>query len=554
MNSSRVWRTLLLAAMVFYSIPGSSGMHVAISGGDSGGSGSTTINIEGYNNADINSMISVLGSDIIPDTKIKGHVQHFEQMHQVTDGSGKHAEVYAEVIDGQDITYSSVVLPKKGSTKKIYDQVSAEQWLSVGHADYIKSTASASGPNGADALLGSVGIELPDGGSIADNYNMAFADNARVNAYQTISSAAGTIINPCTSSSLGDQATEVNTIIESGSLSGYSSEAYATNYDPPNPFTYSDQMGHINGEFNSLAAADTETKIRTSNYGNVYDFDMRATVNQGTSSAIGYLGYYVDINNPIANKIQGAVDAADYDFADGIHIAPGIYKENVLIDKSVSIQGAGSEVTIVDGDKAGSVFSINKPDVQVTLSNMKITNGQTASGGGISNSGTLMIDSCVITDNSAPTEHGGGIWNGLNKLTIKDSTISDNNAGIYGGGIHNNGPLVIENCTISGNSAGLLGVGGHGGGISNAYNIATITDSIISGNVAPYGGGITDYYAGTVILKGCTITGNTAQYSDGGISIWHNLPGGQIVFITSLGTEIKWPSYDPEQLYGNNQG
>lgn len=67
----------------------------------------------------------------------------------------------------------------------------------------------------------------------------------------------------------------------------------------------------------------------------------------------------------------------------------GTYLDNVAIDRSLSITGAGAKKTTVDGGKAGTVFTINNPAV-VTLSGMTITNG--FSRGGFLGGGILLAD------------------------------------------------------------------------------------------------------------------------------------------------------------------
>jgi len=63
----------------------------------------------------------------------------------------------------------------------------------------------------------------------------------------------------------------------------------------------------------------------------------------------------------------------------------------VQIDKSLTVKGAGKANTIVNGQLAGSVFTIgpNNPSARVSLLDMTIENGNALNGGGIYSKGTL---------------------------------------------------------------------------------------------------------------------------------------------------------------------
>jgi hypothetical protein len=132
-------------------------------------------------------------------------------------------------------------------------------------------------------------------------------------------------------------------------------------------------------------------------------------------------------------------------------------------------------------------------------------------GGGIyNNGGTLTITNSSVTNNSAgvpdpfPIGSGGGIIND-GTLTITDSTISNNHCPQVGGGILNGGTLTITNSTVSGNSANGQHDGqpwGHGGGI---VGNVTLNNSTLSGNGANLStGGI----EGSGIITNSTISGN----------------------------------------------
>ncbi len=178
----------------------------------------------------------------------------------------------------------------------------------------------------------------------------------------------------------------------------------------------------------------------------------------------------------------------------------------LLINKSLYIQGPGANLLTVTANSASRVFNI-APAI-VYLGGMTITGGSLGSfsqGGGIDNNGDLTVSRCVITGNTAA--FGGGLHN-ANAISLFDSTISNNTAtasnGISsGGGIYNNGTLTVTNSTISDN------VAADTGGI-RTNGVLTMTNSIISGNTAGSGGGgILNSGGFTLTLTNSTISGNT---------------------------------------------
>src|SRR3990172_7552932 len=251
--------------------------------------------------------------------------------------------------------------------------------------------------------------------------------------------------------------------------------------------------------------------------------------------------------------IQGAVNAASS--GDTINIAAGTYKENVTIEvKTLTVNGAGADSTIVDGNKSASVFSIrgsSSPPFSVTLKNMTITNGKASgsigggifievdpsvtvtdciisgnfannAGGGISNlgGGILTIMDSNISSNSAG--FGGGIasgtMGGAGTLTITDSTIHDNSARSNGGGIENSGLMSIDNSIIIYNT---------GSGIVNLLIMMTITNSTISGNK-----GVGIINNATISITNSNISGNFGDgfsNQDNGMGI---LPNTALTFST----------------------
>jgi len=199
--------------------------------------------------------------------------------------------------------------------------------------------------------------------------------------------------------------------------------------------------------------------------------------------------------------------AASGDF---IMVAAAIYSENLTINIDLTINGSGAGKTIVDGSGAGRVITIPASQVHVSLSKLTIRNGLAGFGGGISNSGTLTINQCVITNNIAnnSTANGGGINNG-GTMTINRSTIANNQAkgtnGSSGGGIYNLGTLTLNNSTVLQNQCFVIS---GGGGIFNS-GTAVVNNSTITANSAGVGGGVVN--RGTITISSSTINGNSGS-------------------------------------------
>lgn len=219
-----------------------------------------------------------------------------------------------------------------------------------------------------------------------------------------------------------------------------------------------------------------------------------------------------------------------------------------ILRGSLTIVGFGSNVTINASRLLDRPFRVMQ-NARLTLLNLTITGGTASApgeqGGGIYNSGNLVIDHCAIVDNASGPNgdetgetlgNGGGIFND-GFLLVENSVLSNNVAGsdAHGGAIYNLGTATLNQCVIVSNSAGpddasmKFGfAGGNGGGICN-LRMMTLTDCIIAdntsgpggtgglwgtvvagtpefGNPGGNGGGI--WNSGNLTLSSCTISGN----------------------------------------------
>lgn len=137
-------------------------------------------------------------------------------------------------------------------------------------------------------------------------------------------------------------------------------------------------------------------------------------------------------------------------------------------------------------------------------------------GGGIYNTGTMTLTYSTLAANSAFLGNGGAIYNFFGTLTVNATSIFGNTTTGSGGGagiFNDNGLLTVTNSTIAFNSA--TDPLASGGGIVNGTGLsrATVWNSTFTGNSAHLGGGI----AGTVTVSNSTISGNTA-FNGGGIA------------------------------------
>ena len=208
----------------------------------------------------------------------------------------------------------------------------------------------------------------------------------------------------------------------------------------------------------------------------------------------------------------------------------GLTLGELVIDKDLTINGLGANKLKVSGNNASRVFQVDDGDssnqVDVVINGLTIADGlpntPNRNGGGIRNFEDLTITNSTISSNTAGL-FGGGIFNedqGI--LTVTKSTISQNKAdGSAGGGIFNLGTLTVTNSTISGNQAV-----NSGGGISNqgltSPGIVTVTNSTIDRNISGFEGGGIDNFFSTLTVTNSTISRNRAK---GGVSAGGGISG-----------------------------
>lgn len=487
------------------------GIQYSVSGGNARGGGSVSMNIKAANSATVNSGMSINGASLKPTTRSIGATLIFEESHSVKDSTGKSASVYVKVANAPNgLTYSSQVLPGEGLVAA-QPSVSAEQWLTVPKADFISTKATSS----YGTLSADVGLEMAKSSSTGDYVTLngydgkASASASSVSATQIAASGTAYSSRIYGDAKDGSGSYSINTPLK-GISGGKATFNSLNDQSSAGTSTQVYQGGHVNGGFTSKLIAGTKTQTRSSNYGTDYDLRLVAYKAATVPTVSGILGYYVNPTTS-ANKIQGAATVAQA--GDRIYVAAGTYKENIKIDKSLSVIGFGGIAkTIVDGQLKGAVFTIgqNKANIDVSLSGMTIKNGKSTYGAGIQDYGRLTITDCAISGNTAT--FGGGIYANQGTVTLNRDTITGNKATDRGGGVQiEDGTFIMNGGTITGNTAT-----NYGGGIFTSYSPVTLNSgSSISRNVAGEGGAIYSHY-GTVNLKsGSSIVGNQANNGGG---------------------------------------
>ena len=167
---------------------------------------------------------------------------------------------------------------------------------------------------------------------------------------------------------------------------------------------------------------------------------------------------------------------------------------NLVINKSLTIQGLGASQLAISGGNKWGVFEVYGPTTNATLSGLTITHGNGRGnadpfGGGILNfyGSTLTVSACIVSNNADLS--GGGVANQLATLNIVNSTLTGNvanNSNGDGGAVYSvGGKVSMTNCTVSQNRANE-----QGGGIYIHGGTMTITGCTLSGNIeGNYAGG-----------------------------------------------------------------
>ena len=245
-----------------------------------------------------------------------------------------------------------------------------------------------------------------------------------------------------------------------------------------------------------------------------------------------------DFNNfaQLDSKIKDANENDVIDLEKGVKLndvninEESTYKNGIVIDKSITIDGHGLTINATDAN-GNKVRIFNIANADVTLKNMILTSGSVAAPGGAAiyiGGGSLTLINVTVIDNKVTALTGAALSANNAQVTVINSSFINNTltktdyTGLGGGAAIylNGGSLNVDNSLFEGNaysgySYSSSSVGGGGGAIYTTTATTNIMNSRFIRNSAFRTGGNGELVAGallikTGVLKGNIFEGNTA--------------------------------------------
>ncbi len=151
------------------------------------------------------------------------------------------------------------------------------------------------------------------------------------------------------------------------------------------------------------------------------------------------------------NKIQDAINTAYVGYT--IFVRNGTYNENLIINKTINLDGENRIKTIIDGNNKGHVIEISAPSVRISGFTVQ-NSGKSEFDAGIK---TLTLDLYVKIINNVIQDNQIGIFlnyaNQDSDSNVKDNLIQNNNQGIYSHWSNNN--YIKDNVIINNKGHGI---------------------------------------------------------------------------------------------------
>lgn len=200
---------------------------------------------------------------------------------------------------------------------------------------------------------------------------------------------------------------------------------------------------------------------------------------------------------------------------DPIVVGAGTFNGSFVVDRPVTIQGAGAGQTVLAGTNGFTTFDADSPPgTTITASGITITHAPatTGAGAGVQTGVTLNLSDAVVTGNTGSSS--GGVFASSGILNLTRASIVGNvttGGGLAAPGITvSNGAVNVVDSTVSGNRS--MGGDGGGVGVTGTTSVLVLTNTTISGNgTNGDGGGLAAFDAALVTLTNVTVADNTAD-------------------------------------------
>jgi len=255
--------------------------------------------------------------------------------------------------------------------------------------------------------------------------------------------------------------------------------------------------------------------------------DLGAYEYQGPAGALDEI--YVSKSGSDANRgtitqpkltIQAGLNAVNS--GGRVHVVAGNYTGDLSISKPVSLHSeSGARAAYITGTGTDSVIKVTASASGVSIDGFIISGGKSPTNGGgidLDSVGLATIENCTITANSA-VGYGGGLYTYRAGLQLLDTWVTNNAAGLDGGGVYMYTDSPAAPSVVSGGQY-LNNTARNGGAIAGRVGPITIRGITAKANTASaFGGAIDLDSVSQLILSGAFIQSNTAATGGGAVSL-----------------------------------
>ncbi len=183
---------------------------------------------------------------------------------------------------------------------------------------------------------------------------------------------------------------------------------------------------------------------------------------------------------------------------DTVFISAGLYREHVLIDKTVSITGENETRTIIDGVCSGTICTITASDVLIEQCTLRNSGGNQFDAG-IKSTSDVTVRHCSIFRTRI-----GILINDSSHVLINNCTIHTNGVGIF---FQSSQEGSIEGCILAHNAIGVV--------LENSQKIILAYSYLHTNGRACY-----IYSSQLITINRCNISDNSVNH--GGVFIQHS--------------------------------